>query len=171
MKTERIDWKQRFLSQKNSFLKVGIQISAIGLTVLIPVALASVVEAQSCTPGNGCNGGSPRRLGCEGDARTVMERPHSYWDGIIRREVTIELRYSPKCRAVWNRSGEVTSNSTVWLEREGIGERVHEFPTQHRGTYHTLMVSDDFSRSVRACVSVRRNGGYDTVCNENYWRP
>jgi Zn-finger nucleic acid-binding protein len=147
-----------FRQQQRSLIQRLSIISAISLIIFVLPILATKVAAQ--------NLGDPKTLGCMDDAKTSDQEPKSYQDGIFRREVNVELRYSPKCKAVWNKSNEVIKDSILWLEQEGDNRRLNEFQVQHRGSYYTSAV--DVSKPVKACVSIPSLN--EPVCTR-YWKP
>lgn len=60
------------------------------------LAVAPPMPAAAACSGTGCNGVDSEKSGCASDARTVDSPDTGGW-------VTLELRYSPSCRAVWAR--------------------------------------------------------------------
>lgn len=76
--------------------------AATGLVLTLGVG-ALPAQAAGCY-GGGCTGKNPSTQGCSSDALTIASRyvPEAY------REVTIEVRYSAACLAVWARITEDT---------------------------------------------------------------
>jgi Zn-finger nucleic acid-binding protein len=142
---------RNLLSTKKDVFLTILKFSAIGLTAFSPLLISSNAYAGNCSSSS-CNGADPSTMQCTKDSYTATQTVKSYWDWATRREVKIELRYSPSCRAVWNRSGEVISGSRLWLEKEGSPQSYNLFTTQSRGTYYTNML--EANTRIKACVEI-----------------
>lgn len=99
--------------------KLVFSLGASGLlgTAVISGVMAASVWAQSqpnCV-GSGCNGGDPFSSKCGEDAKTIGENSTTYWDGIWRYTLRVQLRYSPRCQAGWVIADRVMRNSQLSL--------------------------------------------------------
>jgi Zn-finger nucleic acid-binding protein len=143
-------------------------LTVFGFSSITPLLLISNANAGNCV-GSSCTGGDPSTMKCTTDAYTTTRTVRKYWNSLVStKEVVIELRYSPSCKAVWNRSGEVMSGSRLWLEKSGSSQKFSEFTTQGRGSYYTNMLSAN--TPIKACVYIPSYYGSTTACTD-YWKP
>jgi hypothetical protein len=89
--------------RRPSWRAVVTQISVLLLSLGAVLVPAQPSLAASCS-GSGCNGRDPNTAGCAAGAVTKKEHSND-------RE-TIEIRYSPTCRAWWGRVRVVTADPT-----------------------------------------------------------
>jgi Protein of unknown function (DUF2690) len=126
------------------------------LGLLVPLVVGGTTTsalAVGCN-GNGCTGLNPVSMGCSGDARTI----DSYRSG----SMTVNLRESPACFAVWAQivgtgsssyGGAIlgyTSTSNPYPSVEYIAT-----PPSPQGSY-SLMVS--FHYWTKACLAFNASG-------------
>jgi hypothetical protein len=77
---------------------------ALGIGIAPSAQAVPVVEAAALgCHGSSCNGRNPQTQGCSRDAVTLASR--DWFDGAAGSSatITVELRYSTKCRASWSR--------------------------------------------------------------------
>ncbi len=141
--------------------KAALAVLLIGIGVMAPVNPAN---AAGCW-GQSCYGKDPEAMGCGGS--TVRNLDQFEYEG---RSVTVELRYSPNCYAVWTRYrnfwGHDGAVYTKSMSTEGMATR-KEFAQYREETGWTAMVS--FTEKVRGCYTFFiQYHGWETKCTGEF---
>ncbi|WP_433087289.1 DUF2690 domain-containing protein [Dactylosporangium sp. CA-052675] len=128
---------------------VALAVGAVmaGLAVATP-AEAATADLQRCQ-GATCTGLDPKDTFCFGDAMTLKERSH---DG-----ATIQLRYSPSCRAVWAREVDGNVHDFLWV-RNSNGEQ--ETAHINSGTDNYTFMVNDMNITAAACMTLYKQTAY-----------
>ncbi len=128
-----------------------LNIALIAWFSFTPILFASTVQAI-CS-GNRCNQGDPKSNGCDNDAYNFSETTNSYSEWGISHTIYVELRYSPKCQAVWTRAGRFKGkDSSIWVETKD-GTKHNIYSPSKNGTYYTDMLEK--ASGTKACASVQ----------------
>ncbi|MFD4910156.1 DUF2690 domain-containing protein [Kitasatospora purpeofusca] len=118
---------------------VGLATAATALGGLAaPSASAATPQVTAGCYGASCHGMDPVDAGCSADAYTVESRDSA--------EGTIELRYSPSCRANWARIYDASNGQQFWAEN---ASRVVWWKAIGSTGYSDMV---DGSGKVRACI-------------------
>jgi Zn-finger nucleic acid-binding protein len=142
------------MSAKKKIVGIGL----LSLLSLAPIFLASIGLAI-CSEDR-CNGGDPIGNGCDDDAYSFDQTVKSYQDWFVSQEIKVELRYSPKCQAVWARAGRLKANdSSIWVETKD-GQQYNHYSPSKNGTYYSSMRQK--LPGTKACAKV----GNQTWCTE-----
>jgi hypothetical protein len=95
--------------------KVVGTVAAAGAALVTLLVAPTAAHAATCY-GNGCINLDPEATGCAADATT----PRS----VVTSGRTVELRYSPTCRAAWGRVRNAAAGDTVFIHSSaGTEER------------------------------------------------
>jgi hypothetical protein len=141
---------------------------AAGLGVTAALVLASPLPATAATSGCGqtCEGKDPATFRiyssstayhyCSDDAVTKAVATTGR-----QNDYTAELRYSPRCRTAWARSG---SEVHFWVERRSPYGYADAYPWVGGGTVWTVMLNDAGYVS-RACYDYPAGG---VICSSWY---
>ncbi|MEU3570327.1 DUF2690 domain-containing protein [Kitasatospora sp. NPDC036755] len=93
----------------------GLAAAATALTGLTaPTASATTTQVTAGCYRSSCNGQDPVDMGCNTDAYTVESAWSEYG--------TIELRYSPSCKANWARLSGGTKGQWFWVENASTSQ-------------------------------------------------
>ncbi|MEU3561882.1 DUF2690 domain-containing protein [Kitasatospora sp. NPDC006786] len=113
----------------------------IGGTVVLaaPTAFAATPQVTAGCYGSSCNRQDPVDMGCSTDAYTV--------ESVASTLGTIELRYSPSCRANWARISGASNGQEFYVYNESLVVWWHAIGSTGYGD----MV--DGSGKARACIS------------------
>ncbi|MFE6056064.1 DUF2690 domain-containing protein [Kitasatospora sp. NPDC056446] len=117
----------------------GLAAAATALTGLsAPTASAATHQVTGGCYGSSCDDKDPVDTGCSADAFTV--------DSASSALGTVELRYSPSCRANWARIYDTSYGQAFWVQSE------HNYVQWHAkgATGYSDMV--DGSGPARACI-------------------
>jgi hypothetical protein len=156
---------------------VAVLCATLAVTFGVLVPQASARDDVSC--GSRCDNENPQTFvvtppggpsnwyHCGADARTVDSIGPADDSGLAQFGVTIQLRYSPKCRTVWARAFGLQRSDTLWVMRNpntsytDISDDV-EYPynSDYVGGTNWMwskMLNDAGQRSV-ACFTPRGHG-------------
>ncbi|MGW7446643.1 DUF2690 domain-containing protein [Kitasatospora sp. NPDC054795] len=119
---------------------VGVAVAATALGGLAaPTASAATSRVTAGCYGSSCNGLDPVDMGCSPDAYTV--------ESVASTLGTIELRYSPSCRANWARISGASNGQEFYVYNESRVVWWHAIGSTGYGD----MV--DGSGKARACIA------------------
>ncbi|MGW7582393.1 DUF2690 domain-containing protein [Kitasatospora sp. NPDC054768] len=119
---------------------VGVAVAATALGGLAaPTASAATPRVTAGCYGSSCNGQDPVDMGCSPDAYTV--------ESVDSAKGTIELRYSPSCKANWARISGASNGQEFYVYNESLVVWWHAIGSTGYGD----MV--DGSGKARACIS------------------
>jgi hypothetical protein len=121
-------------------------------TALFSGMLAASVWAQTGCVGSQCNGRDPQSSGCGSDAKTIGENSTTYWDGVGRYTLRVQLRYSPRCQAGWIIADRVMKGSQFIL-RDAKSNNLLQYTANVNGQVRGDM-SGERNRGFQACVSL-----------------
>jgi Zn-finger nucleic acid-binding protein len=136
------------MSGKNKIVGIGL----LALLSFAPILFAS--SGLAICSEDRCNGGDPIENGCNADAYSFDRNVGSYKEWGRERELVVELRYSPKCQAVWARAGRLNTESTIWVETADK-KQYNNYTPSRNGTYYTSMQQK--LQGTKACAKVGNN--------------
>ena len=148
-----------------------LKLAAATFMATVGVVAATAVPAQAVSvyegnvPDKLWTGSGGVKYRCSDDARTVRE---AYWPG--GGPLAVELRYSPRCRAVWARAGatiDVIINSYRTNGAFRISEIAGKNPTASSTAVHWTVMLDDAGLLGEACIGWW-GSGYETMCTGRY---
>uniref|UniRef100_UPI002ED5B52B DUF2690 domain-containing protein n=1 Tax=Streptomyces cellulosae TaxID=1968 RepID=UPI002ED5B52B len=126
-------------------------------TAAAPAAPAGArCQGESCRcKGESCTGVEPNGSVCAKDADTVYESK--------KYGVTVQLRYSPSCRAAWAKMSNTSEGDRIIITRDD-GHPGEEYGQQRGHDAHTKMTATTSPDAVQACALIRNRG---KVCAED----
>jgi len=131
------------------------------------IASPASAAAYGCRGGS-CTGYLPSQKGCDQDATTKRSLTlGGYADG---RNYTIQLRYSPGCRAAWARiSAYYPRNREFWVFNNGTKKTEHANGSGGPAWTITRMVGNAGTKA-HACMYINNGvyGGYVKECTNWY---
>ena len=143
-------------------MKLKNTILSLAGTVVFVGAVAANVWAQTGCVGSQCNGRDPITNGCDRDVKTIGQTSTTYWDGIFKYTLLIELKYSPKCKAGWVKANRVMRNSLIIL-RDANNKNL--ITTTANVTGQVFGDMWEKSKGLKACVSLPQGQSRPaTVC-------
>ena len=120
------------------------RLSALGVTTVLAVSaavtLASPATASTSTSkttscyASGCTGLNPSATRCQDDAETLM--------GSSSGDTSLELRYSPSCRATWARITYSRGTGYIRVKNSNGDSYTSSVNFTGSGTVYTRMVND-----------------------------
>jgi hypothetical protein len=125
---------------RRSARNIGILFAAsIAFPLITATSASADTGAQPSTvtaacQGPTCEGKWPDQQGCDQDARTPVPAVHF-------KDLVLELRYSPACRAAWGRITSATPGDRVRIHSSDHSTDVREIAPGKTSTY-TVMVND-----------------------------
>lgn len=128
--------------------------TAVLLPFLLMLAPGSASAAASCSRST-CQGRDPQAYGCSADAYTLVEMT-------FNRD-RMEMRYSPKCGAAWNRC---TTGNTVTVSNNA-GILIYNSADTYLSKF-TVFCSNAKAGDVRWTPMANFIGQFVRVCGKNY---
>src|SRR5262245_15017224 len=124
------------------FTMMAVMVAAATTAAAAPDTSANSISPLATCVGSGCTGVEPHGTTCANDAITALSRS--------AEGATVQLRYSPSCRAAWGKEVNGLVGDKVCVKNT-IGAQ--ECATINSGTdNHTRMVND-MNITSHACMS------------------
>jgi hypothetical protein len=139
---------------KRSFT-IGVSAAALLCgTLAVAAPAAQAAPAATCV-GSQCNGREPNGTTCAGDAVTVRQ--------VSSAGRSIQLRYSPSCRAAWGRIAGASVGD--WISVKNSSGTYYERRVSSGSDQHTVMVND---AGITAYACGFRNETVLLACTSSY---
>ncbi|MFB6958402.1 DUF2690 domain-containing protein [Streptomyces sp. NPDC056309] len=126
-----------------------------GTLLAAPAATAAPTGAQGTCYGSSCTGKEPNGTTCASDAITAKQ--------ITSQGRTIQLRYSPSCRAAWGRI--LGASVGDWIGVQSSSGSYYERRVTSGSDQHTVMVND---AGITAFACGWRNESVFLGCTASY---
>ncbi|MFD6890255.1 DUF2690 domain-containing protein [Streptomyces sp. NPDC059957] len=133
--------------------QLAVLLSSGALLVTGLIAAPTASAATSCYAAS-CNGLNPANTICQNDARTVSTGAFG----------SMELRYSPSCRAAW---GRFVLNAPSGSRIEIKNDQGKKYTTSGSGKFFSVMVNDK-DVTAWACGFWPRSDGENAECSGGY---